>query len=1625
MPYYKINHILEGRIMGEVKSIFNFLKDYNGLLNPVVTEIDRQLWNYKILNAPQIEELWSIYHTQNLDQLKILEIKRPDLKPCPPPDKIILEWIEGEWQSLDTISIYHKEKIIRKTKDENGEIVEIGEYFIEDKNRISSLKNWLQKRENWRMEELPKREGLNLYNNLFELYSRIKRESESVELILGDGHIKWLAEGRLIDHPVLLQKVNLEFNSNKPSFIIRCEELKTELYTPMLRVIPSINQSMLPDIIQEAENIYHIADRENNIGVFKRLINVVEQSGKYVDDLNGIHEGPIITYDPILFLRKRTLGYSIFIDNIIEDIELNEDKVSPTFFETMVGNYSEHNGNGDMEEEWNYSGIDQDVLLTLPANNEQLKIMKYLDDYGAVLVQGPPGTGKTHTIANLIGHLLSEGKTVLVTSQTEKALTVLKDKVDKDLQGLCMSLLSTSSQQKEMDAVLFEIDEKSTAIDLNDSLKRIHRLEEERKDLIERYKNKNQELLYIRGLDYKDIVFANETITPIEAAKFINQGKERYSYIPGKSKDDTSSMPLSYKELDELYKSNELITNIEEEFLAHSLPDLKDIWTIDEFNKKSEEYLKYRKLTNDWTPKLKLIPNIDKEIILELIEDAKNIKEDFNKLEDFQYDILTKSINDSVYNEFWEQIFENYDILKVEYDNYRRILFENDYYIPKELVVEETIFTLEEIIETKKEIPVNWISRIAKPKWKKLSNSITNNSKPIEKLENYQHVNLLISYEIKRSKLVSKIDKLIGGYSKLIDLKNGDIERNLDTLINRVKVSLNWYEDNWVSYTSKVQKYIMELDKYNELCAVDFNQTIESMNYVLNELFIKEFQQEYHFTLLEEIIDEFNIYKKFLNQYKVLGGPFDELLRSTKEKSTSKYKCSYKEIIGIYNKKELYSRRIELLERLQKIAPDWENAIKNRDGIHGNSVVPNDIELAWKWNQLNNQVNRINSYEPNVIQREIDKINELLMENARELAYEKAWYYQVKNITVEETQAIKGWRQTMKQVGKGTGKNAPRLLKKARELMPSCQTAIPVWIMPLNRVAENFDPQKNRFDVVIIDEASQADLLALSALYLGEKIIIVGDDEQVSPNPVGIKTHEINALIEQHLQDVPLNHLYNGQTSIYDMAQNSGFKPLMLTEHFRCLPEIIKFSNNLSYNGKIRALRDATGVNVKPAVVPYRVSGGYKLPNKTNPVEAEHIVSLICACIENEEYDGKTIGVISLLGQEKDQANEIDKLLRLKLDPREYVNRRIQCGTPAQFQGDERDIIFLSIVEGPSEDGGPVWLVSESGRNDMYRKRYNVAASRARDQMWVVYSLNPETDLKPEDIRLRLIKHAINPSSTEEEIQLNHTESDFEIEVMKILLNRGYKVHPQWKVGSYRIDMVVEDGDKRVAIECDGERWHPPEKLAEDMKRQAILERLGWRFIRIRGSQFYKESEQTMERVINELDSYDIKPNYLNQDGNIHENESEENELLKKVKRRAEEIRLEWKIDSGYIEPNDVDEKIIEENIALQEEAKIDDSKFEQVEEVQDDEILKNEEKVQKEIKDETVSEEKKEEWEREKERIKGEGQDKLSDKPTFDFRKGKATEEISDDANNYLRTSEKGKGDNTRTKPLFDFRNR
>ena len=244
------------------------------------------------------------------------------------------------------------------------------------------------------------------------------------------------------------------------------------------------------------------------------------------------------------------------------------------------------------------------------------------------------------------------------------------------------------------------------------------------------------------------------------------------------------------------------------------------------------------------------------------------------------------------------------------------------------------------------------------------------------------------------------------------------------------------------------------------------------------------------------------------------------------------------------------------------------------------------------------------------------------------------------------------------------------------------------------------------------------------------------------------------------------------------------------------------------------------------------------------------------------------------------------------IDISECENRKILCGNASNFQGDERDVIFLSMVDS-NEDEVPLNLKG-NGAKDSTRQRYNVAASRARDQMWVVHSLDKDRDLKDGDIRKGLLEYSLNPSLFVKSVENIEEQADspFEKEVCEYLVARDYNIIQQWPVGSYRIDMVAQYNGHKVAIECDGERWHSgEEKIREDMERQTILERIGWKFIRIRGSEYYRNKTKTMESVIVQLTNLGIQPEKII---NIDDNGHQTSKLLDRIKIRASQIRNSW-----------------------------------------------------------------------------------------------------------------------------------
>jgi len=196
----------------------------------------------------------------------------------------------------------------------------------------------------------------------------------------------------------------------------------------------------------------------------------------------------------------------------------------------------------------------------------------------------------------------------------------------------------------------------------------------------------------------------------------------------------------------------------------------------------------------------------------------------------------------------------------------------------------------------------------------------------------------------------------------------------------------------------------------------------------------------------------------------------------------------------------------------------------------------------------------------------------------------------------------------------------------------------------------------------------------------------------------------------------------------------------------------------------------------------------------------------------------------------------------------------IKCGDAKYFQGKEADIVMISMVAAGK-------LQAQTGR--MYEQRYNVAASRARDRLYVFRSFERNA-ISENDLRARLLDHLSNPciQNSEEIKELRDLcESDFERDVFDELSGRGYRIRPQVHVGNYRIDLVVEGrDDARLAIELDGDKYHGIERWLEDISRQRTLERMGWVFWRCWGSNYISNKEDCLNDLMAKLDSLKIEP---------------------------------------------------------------------------------------------------------------------------------------------------------------------
>jgi len=1493
--------------------VFRYLEALNQHRNPAKRQISEQpwsLWLHGLPTHPTIKRGAAKANTSKTKSAKenqasevdaagdfLLKVQRPVVTRPPDPPEEIANWLEAGWDNPSG------EIAVRETQTEsdpsgNSLITR----FDEDKSRVAALQRWKLLREEWAKTERPARAAMKIFETLYGLYGRIEREAERVELVLGDGVLSWRRVEGNIYHPILLQRLQLQFNAAVPEFTISEADHPVELYSALFQSMTDVDGRAIGRCREELEQEgFHPLVNGATSGFLKRLVIQLSPRGEFIENGAPAEEqaDPCIGRDPLIFLRARTLGFAASIQGILADLRTREDL--PWSLLNIAG---EESPNRVAEEtEAPAAAVAEttgEVLLSKPANPEQIRIAQQLDLHGGVLVQGPPGTGKTHTIGNLIGHLLAQGKSVLVTSQATKALRMVRHHIVPELRPLCVSLLESDLEsRKQLESAVGSIAERLSRADAVSLEAEAKKLEAERGDILTKLEEIRKQLAEARANEYRDILIAGKTWAPADAARSVAKEKESLGWIPGPVA-AVAPLPLTPGELADLYRTNTSLSREDEVELAGHLPELHELPRPEEFeaslNERNRLSMEELELRSDlWKSG---VPEGSPEELEALAASLTQAVEPLTGNEKWKLEAVYAGKYGGAHRKPWDQLVEFVQAVHREAANGQESFVKYGPDIPGNPPYEDQERIAGEILahlETGGKL--GSFTLFTHKTWGQFIESAKVNNAPPRNSEHFIALMKLARLKKLRQELSGRWDRQMATLGTPASAQMGtEVEKTLMQYCDALEGCLGWHEQTWLPLQEQLTDLDFKWDKFlaEQPAVVGAHGELVRIGKAVTDSLLPILESRIKKQKLLQIEDDLRDLKarlKLAARAAKSSKATAKLLSSVIDEDSSQYREAYERLLELKSQQADLDLRKALLAKLESAAPAWAGAIRNRTGAHGRGEPPRDPAAAWTWRQLNDELDRRAGVSIESLQAKSEKLREQLRRVTVGLIDTRAWSAQARRTSSRQRQALIGWLDTIRRIGKGHGIRVSLLRAEAARKMSECRSAVPVWVMPLSRVVENFDPCSTRFDVVIIDEASQSDVMALVALYLGKTALVVGDHEQVSPSAVGQDLGIIQNLIFQYLQGVPNADLYDGQISIYDLARQSFGGTTCLVEHFRCVPEIIQFSNMISYDQRIKPLRDASRVLVRPHTVAYRVTGSSR-DGKINRQEAIGVASLLTAALEQPEYQKNeagqptSFGVVSLVGDE--QALEIDNLLRKHISPDLCEHHRLLCGNAAQFQGDERDVVFISLVD--TAQRGSLSLRDQ----ELFKQRFNVAASRARDQMWVVHSLSPQNDLKADDLRRQLIEHAQDPSHLMRALEEkeNRVQSPFEREVMKRMLAAGYRVQPQWRVGAFRIDLVVEGERRRVAIECDGDRYHPLEKIPDDMERQSVLERMGWSFTRIRSTDFLRNPDRAMKQVFEKLESLEIFP--VNAKKDSARIVQPTGELTERIIRRAEELRRAW-----------------------------------------------------------------------------------------------------------------------------------
>ena len=1231
----------------------------------------------------------------------------------------------------------------------------------------------------------------------------------------------------------------------------------------------------------EFDRILYISEEHNFLSVLDNVIKKIEnffEFNKHIDLSNAELQK---NENLICSLSNRCYIYLFDKSDeaLINDYEeiLNDDGVIIDNFSKLVNGFIEEESKPYMEEinqEWYEKDIPEKLVFEspIPLNDEQKQILMALRKPNCkyTILEGPPGTGKSHTITAIICGAILDGKSVLVLSDKKEALDVVEDKISTTL-----NKIRKKDNYQSPILRLGKTGDKFYKIVQGETIKRIrdfyfsykHRENEHDNaisDILSKLKqNIKENIDHFEGISFQDIEYYFKNIDIFSCIHWVND--ENFSV----SGEDFLRIKRIIQELQNVKECPFKTSSVTRENIK-SFNELHASFTnLEKIKTSFQELDIFQKVMIE-------LENISSEKRNNIFQNLKNISnlfvllnEDFSKSE-YSY---FKNINaESSLSEIQKEEFilkQTEEMAKLSNQYFKMHLDKLDYLenfiIPKEFSIFEAISELDNFIKELRKLHKPILGYLfKKEKMSELS----------RKLKKTYHF-----FNIKKPKkyikmLLAIYDLYEHVYSKLYGNENiEEIFRNTIRFLieNNKPEKKDIYNENKDKFNS-ISNEIGMLQEFRDIKICEINKYVTLITLIYFEKNIQDLQSK---------LNTCNLMLDVSSQHLL-------------------YENTEKDIKFLESSIGFLEQLIEIEEDIRFLESFQENNLQSTKeiGLDVNLANISDIQCSL----LNYSDDFILDYfNYKKIEQKLEKQFKDLPEDiysdsvveVEDLITAKMTYFLDKRI-IEYTGHYAGEVQNLKDIVKKK-KKFPRLL------FQNLKKAFPCILSGIRDYAEFIPLEKDLFDLVIIDEASQVSIAqALPAIIRGKQLIVLGDDKQFSNVKANNASTVTNNELRKKVQNTFRNERLNGEDKygwMTKVEENFNIKKSILkfirfirnyecqlTKHFRCYPEIISYSDKYFYGNlecmKIRgkSIEDV----IKIDIIPH--DGKFDETKNTNELEVEFIISKLKEFEENNIE--QSIGIIS---PHREQVTLLfDRINDLYIRDWLFEKCKLKIMTFDTCQGEERDYIFYSMVATREKDRlnwiFPKNLEDSIERESIKAQRMNVGFSRAKETIHFVLS-KPIEEYQYE-IEKALI-HYKNELENGKKLYIGGTDkkSPMEDEIQKYFYqtlfykNNKEKIEliPQFPIGEYlkqinknynhplyKIDFLLIYDNQKVVIEYDGFKEHftDSEEVNEsnykyylrddDIYRQKILEGYGYKFLRINKFNIGKDQVGTLnERLEN------------------------------------------------------------------------------------------------------------------------------------------------------------------------------